>query len=100
MVWQEDTPSRDLENSSIGRDIRLQSPSDVRTGGWLGCLVDVVGGGAYKLEPERVEIDMGKISEVGGVIHLDRVHLDSLRQLRVLNDCGNLETVVDITWVE
>ncbi len=68
---------------------------------WPGCLVDVAGGGAYKLEPERVEIDMGKVANLGGAtIYIDRDHLAGIRQLRILDDVGHPETVVDIVWVE
>jgi hypothetical protein len=73
---------------------------EVWAGGWRGCSGDVGGGGAHKLDPERVKIDKGKVSEIGGVIHLDRARQDSIKQLRILDDYGHLETVVNITGVE
>ncbi len=75
--------------------------ANVWVGFWPGCLLDIVTGGAYKLEPERVEIDMGKVAYLGGsMIYIDRAQLDNVRQLRILDSTGKPETMVDILWVE
>lgn len=70
-------------------------------GGIIGCGIDFITGGAYDLKPERVDINMTKLAELDGkTIHIDRAELDKIKQLRFLDENGNPEVVVDITWVD
>ena len=70
-------------------------------GGIIGCGIDFITGGAYDLKPERVDINLTKLAELDGkTIHIDRAHLDNIKQLRFLDEKGNPEVVVDIAWVD
>jgi len=68
-------------------------------GGIIGCGIDFISGGAYDLKPERVDINLTKLAEMNGkTIYIDRAHLENIKQLRLLNESGNPEIVVDISW--
>jgi len=70
-------------------------------GGIIGCTIDLITGGAYDLSPERVDISLTKLAELDGqTIHIDRATLDNIKQLRLLDENGNPEVVVDITWTD
>ena len=70
-------------------------------GGIIGCGIDLITGGAYDLKPERVDINMTKLAELDGkTIHIDRAHLDKIKQLYFLDDNGKTEIIVNIAWID
>jgi len=70
-------------------------------GGFIGCGIDFITGGAYDLKPERVDINLTKLAQLDGkTIHLDRAQLDKIKQFRLLNESGNPEVVVNIAWAD
>lgn len=70
-------------------------------GGIIGCGIDFITGGAYDLKPERLDINMTKLAELDGqTIHIGLAQLDNLKQLRFVDDKGNPEVIVDITWTD
>jgi hypothetical protein len=70
-------------------------------GGLIGCGVDLINGAAYELKPGIVDINLSKLAQLDGqTIHLDRAQLDNIKQLRLINEKGNPEVVVNIAWAD
>jgi hypothetical protein len=70
-------------------------------GGIIGCGIDFISGGAYDLKPERVDINLTELADLDGkTIRINRAQLDKIKQFRFLDENGNPEVVVDITWLD
>jgi hypothetical protein len=70
-------------------------------GGIPGCVIDLLTGGAYDLKPEYVDINLTKVAQLDGqTIYLNRAQLDKIKQIRLLNERGNPEVVVNIAWAD
>ena len=70
-------------------------------GGIIGCGIDLISGGAYDLKPERVDINLTKMAELDGkTIHIDRADLDTIKELRFVDDTGHAEVIVNISWID
>jgi hypothetical protein len=70
-------------------------------GGIIGCGIDLITGGAYDLKPEYVDINLTKLAQLDGkTIHLNRSQLDKIKQLRLLNESGKPEVVINIAWAD
>lgn len=70
-------------------------------GGIPGCIIDFVAGSAYDLTPERLDVNLTKVEALNGkTITIDPNTLGSLKQIRLINEKGEPEFVVNIAWVD
>ena len=66
-------------------------------GGFIGCGIDFISGGAYDLTPEILSINLSKLSAMNGqTISLPQYAFDRLEEIRFIDKNGNTEITISI----
>ncbi|HEX3072109.1 MAG TPA: PEGA domain-containing protein [Ignavibacteriales bacterium] len=66
-------------------------------GGVIGCAVDFITGAAYRLSPDKLEINMDKTDAITqGIINIPAEQFDKLDEISLVNDKGEEQIIITL----